>query len=224
MAPKIAIATDSASRMAFTARPAGRKLPLKRLFTKEGTHPYDQVGWKKVKITVRGSGMNSTVEERELEFPEFWSDNACNIAGSKYFRGRIGSAERESSARQMIDRVVRVIAEWGLRFGHFDTDEDAGIFSDELRYILLHQRAAFNSPVWFNVGVSEKPQCSACFLLAVEDNMDSILEWIKTEGVIFKGGSGSGVNLSKIRSSKEYLSSGGQASGPVSFSCTWKRP
>ncbi|TSD04705.1 MAG: ribonucleoside-diphosphate reductase alpha chain, partial [Parcubacteria group bacterium Greene0714_36] len=204
------------------ARPAAkaiktRKIPLKRMFTKEGAHPFDQVGWKKVKITVRGSGMNSTVEERELEFPDFWSDNACNIAGSKYFRGRIGSPERESSARQMIDRVVRVISEWGVKFGHLDNDEDAAVFSDELRYILLHQRAAFNSPVWFNVGVIDKPQCSACFLLAVEDNMDSILDWIRTEGVIFKGGSGSGVNLSPLRSSGETLSAGGRSSGPVAF-------
>jgi len=202
---------------AFSPKVGSKKLPLKRLFTREGVHLYDVVSWKKVKITVRGSGMNSTVEERELEFPEFWSDNACNIAGSKYFRGRIGSAERESSARQMIDRVVRVISEWGMRFGHLDTDEDASVFADELRYILLHQRAAFNSPVWFNVGVTDKPQCSACFLLAVEDNMDSILEWIKTEGTIFKGGSGSGVNLSPLRSSIETLSAGGRSSGPVAF-------
>ncbi len=217
MAPKIAMSSGPSLDTAFTAKVGSKKLPLKRLFTKEGAHPYDQVAWKKVKITVRGSGMNSTVEERELEFPDFWSDNACNIAGSKYFRGRIGSAERESSARQMIDRVVRVIAGWGMRFGHFGTEEEAGIFSDELRFILLHQRAAFNSPVWFNVGVSEKPQCSACFLLAVEDNMDSILEWIKTEGTIFKGGSGSGVNLSPLRSSGETLSAGGRSSGPVAF-------
>lgn len=187
------------------------------MFSREGVHPFDLISWKKVKVTVRGSGMNSTVEERELEFPEFWSDNACNIAGSKYFRGRIGSFERESSARQMIDRVVGVIAKWGMKFGHFDTDEEARIFGDELRSILLHQRAAFNSPVWFNVGIAEHPQCSACFLLAVEDNMDSILDWIRTEGVIFKGGSGSGVNLSPLRSSGETLSAGGRSSGPVAF-------
>lgn len=216
MAPKIAMSPRSSVDTAFTPKVGSKKLPLKRVFTHEGAHPYDQVGWKKVKVTVRGSGMNSTVEDRELEFPDFWSDNACNIAGSKYFRGRIGSAERESSARQMIDRVVRVISGWGVKFGHLETD-DAGVFSDELRYILLHQRAAFNSPVWFNVGVADKPQCSACFLLAVEDNMDSILEWIRTEGMIFKGGSGSGVNLSPLRSSGETLSAGGRSSGPVAF-------
>lgn len=212
-------AVVSSSVMPMAAAPAvkQRKISLKRIFTKEGVHPYDAVGWKKVKVTIRGSGMNSTVEERELEFPDFWSDNACSIAGSKYFRGRIGSPERESSARQMIDRVVRVLAEWGVKFGHLDNNGDVAVFSDELRYILLHQRAAFNSPVWFNVGVTDMPQCSACFLLAVEDDMGSILDWIRTEGVIFKGGSGSGVNLSPLRSSIETLSAGGRSSGPVAF-------
>ncbi|MFY9462687.1 MAG: vitamin B12-dependent ribonucleotide reductase [Candidatus Sungiibacteriota bacterium] len=221
MASKISMSPRAVSieDMVFNPKPkvGSKKLPLKRLFTREGAHPFDAVAWKKVKIIVRGSGMNSTVEERELEFPEFWSDNACNIAGSKYFRGRIGSLERESSSRQMIDRVVRVISEWGMKFRHFESDEEVHIFGDELRYILLHQRAAFNSPVWFNVGVTDKPQCSACFLLAVEDNMDSILEWIRTEGLIFKGGSGSGVNLSTLRSSAETLSAGGRSSGPVAF-------
>lgn len=217
MAPKIAMSPRSSIETAFPPKVARKKLPLKRLFTKEGIHPFDAVAWKNVRITVRGSGMNSTVEERELEFPDFWSDNACNIAGSKYFRGRIGSPERESSARQMIDRVVRVISEWGTKFGYFDGDDEARVFGDELRSLLLHQRAAFNSPVWFNVGVTDKPQCSACFLLAVEDNMDSILEWIRTEGLIFKGGSGSGVNLSPLRSSGETLSAGGRSSGPVAF-------
>lgn len=194
-----------------------KRLPLKRVFTKEGVHPFDQIAWKKVKITVRGSGMNTTTEERELEFPESWSDNAASIAGSKYFRGRIGSNERETSVRQMINRVVGVIRAWGLRFGHFSSDEEVNVFADELTYILLHQKAAFNSPVWFNVGVEEKPQCSACFLLAVEDNMKSIMEWIHTEAMIFKGGSGSGVNLSPLRGSEETLSAGGRSSGPVSF-------
>ncbi len=212
-----ATAGDVVARMTISPKLGSRKLPLKRVFTREGAHPYDQVGWKKVRVTIRGSGMNSTVEERELEFPDFWSDNACSIAGSKYFRGRIGSPERESSARSMIDRVVRVISEWGVRFGHFNDTAEAAVFGDELRAILLHQRAAFNSPVWFNVGVTDTPQCSACFLLAVEDNMDSILEWIKTEGIIFKGGSGSGVNLSPLRSSGETLSAGGRSSGPVAF-------
>ncbi len=204
---------------ALAARPNGRikKITLKRVFTKEGTHPFDQVGWKKIKITVRGSGMNCTIEERELEFPDFWSDNAANIAGSKYFRGRIGSPERETSARQMITRVVSRYREWGLAFGYFDNEADANVFSDELTHILLHQRAAFNSPVWFNVGTEDPPQVAACFLLAVQDNMESILEWIRTEGMIFKRGSGSGVNLSPLRSSGETLSAGGRSSGPVAF-------
>ncbi len=214
---KVAAPAEIVSGIGVASKIRGKKIPLKRLFTKEGSHPFDQVSWKKVKITVRGSGMNSTVEERELEFPDFWSDNACSIAGSKYFRGRIGSAERESSARQMITRVVQTIRGWGLLFGHFGDEAEADLFADELTHILLHQRAAFNSPVWFNVGIVEKPQCSACFLLAVEDNMESILEWIHTEGMIFKGGSGSGVNLSPLRSSQETLSAGGRSSGPVAF-------
>lgn len=191
------------------------RLPLKRIFTKEGIHPFDEVKWKMVKVTVRG--INGHVEERELEFPEFWSENAASIAGSKYFRGRVGSSERESSTKQMISRVAGTVCEWGLKFGYFDTKEEAGVFCDELTHILLHQKAAFNSPVWFNVGIEEKPQCSACFLLAAEDNMRSILDWIYTEGLIFKGGSGSGINLSTLRSSRETLSKGGHSSGPVSF-------
>src|SRR3989344_4217764 len=161
--------------------------------------------------------MNTTSEERELEFPEFWSDNAASIAGSKYFRGRIGSAERETSVRSMIERVAGNIKNWGMKSGYFDTKAEADLFHAELIHILLHQKAAFNSPVWFNVGVEEKPQCSACFILAVEDNMESILEWINTEGRIFKRGSGAGVNLSPLRSSGETLSAGGRSSGPVAF-------
>ena len=190
-------------------------LPLKRLFTKEGTHPFDEVKWVIRKITVRG--INGHVEERELEFPEFWSENACSIAGSKYLRGRIGTAERESSVKQMIVRVVNVYQNWGLKFGYFENESEANIFADELTYILLYQRAAFNSPVWFNVGVEEKPQVPACFILSAEDNMPSILEWIYNEGMIFKGGSGTGINLSQLRSSRETLSKGGHSSGPVSF-------
>lgn len=191
------------------------KLPLKRLFTKDGIHPYDEVQWKKVKINVRNT--NGQSEERELEFPNFWSDNAINIAGSKYFRGKIGTPERESSVKQMIARVANAIHDWGIKFGYFDSKEEADIFGDELTHILLHQKAAFNSPVWFNLGVENHPQCSACFILSVEDNLQSILEWIRNEGMIFKGGSGSGINLSKLRSSQEKLSKGGHSSGPVSF-------
>ncbi|TSC68635.1 MAG: ribonucleoside-diphosphate reductase alpha chain [Parcubacteria group bacterium Gr01-1014_66] len=215
--PRATVTAPFVSRRGVSAKGQSVKLAIKRVFTKEGMHPFDQVKWKKVSIMVRGSGMNTTAEERELEFPEFWSENACSIAGSKYFRGRIGSPERESSAKQMIARVVETIRNWGLQFKHLYDEEQADIFADELTHILLHQKAAFNSPVWFNVGIAEKPQCSACFLLAVEDNMESILEWVSTEGLIFKGGSGSGVNLSPLRSSKETLSAGGRSSGPVAF-------
>lgn len=202
---------ESGRRDLATKRP----LPLKRRFTKVGVHPFDEIEWRMQKVLVRGS--NGSKEERELEFPSFWSDNATNIAGSKYFRGRIGSPERETSVRSMITRVVSVIRTWGRSAGYFSTNEEESLFADELTHILLHQKAAFNSPVWFNVGVEDPPQCSACFILAVEDNMESILEWIHTEGRIFKRGSGAGVNLSPLRSSMETLSKGGISSGPVSF-------
>ena len=192
-----------------------RALPLKRRFTKAGVHPFDEVQWRMHKVLVRGS--NGSKEERELEFPAFWSDNAASIAGSKYFRGRIGSPERETSVRSMITRVVSVISAWGRDSGYFSTEDESTVFADELTHILLHQKAAFNSPVWFNVGVEDPPQCSACFILAVDDYMESILDWIYTEGMIFKRGSGAGVNLSPLRSSMETLSRGGVSSGPVSF-------
>ena len=216
--PRSATQSNTAAKVAIAGNHgAGKKLPLKRVFTREGVHPFDEVGWKTVKVAIRGSGMNKTVEERELEFPDFWSDNATSIAGSKYFRGRIGSSEREMSVKQMIERVAGNIRAWGVKFGYFDTTEEANLFHAELTHILLHQKAAFNSPVWFNVGIENPPQCSACFILAVEDNMESILEWINTEGMIFKRGSGAGVNLSPLRSSGETLSAGGRSSGPVAF-------
>lgn len=191
-------------------------LPLGRIFTAAGGDVFDEVEWDKRTVVIKGMN-GATHEEKDCEFPVFWSVNSANIAGSKYFRGRIGSPTREHSVRQVIGRVVRVLREWGLRFGYFDTESEANIFGDELTHILLYQKAAFNSPVWFNVGVEEKPQCSACFILAVEDSLQSILEWINTEGMIFKGGSGSGINLSTLRSSRETLSQGGRSSGPVSF-------
>lgn len=190
-------------------------LPLKRVFTKEGAHPFDQVQWGMRKITVRG--ISGHKEERELEFPTFWSDNAANIAGSKYFRGRVGTDTRETSVRQMIARVAETIRGWGVTFGYFGTEVEANIFSDELTHILLHQKAAFNSPVWFNLGIEDPPQCSACFILSIGDNMESILQWIYNEGMIFKRGSGAGINLSPLRSTRETLSNGGHSSGPVSF-------
>ena len=156
-------------------------------------------------------------EQRGVEFPDFWSVNATNIVTSKYFRGAVGSPVRESSLRQIIDRVVSTYTKAGIENGYFAADHDAAVFSEELTWMLLHQVFSFNSPVWFNVGTPAPQQVSACFILAVDDTMDSILNWYREEGLIFKGGSGAGLNLSRIRSSKELLSSGGTASGPVSF-------
>ena len=156
-------------------------------------------------------------EQKDVEFPRFWSQTATNIVAQKYFRGRMTSPERERSVKQMIGRIVDTIGGWGRQGGYFATDDEAETFEAELKAILVNQIASFNSPVWFNVGFEEKPQCSACFILSIEDSMDSILDWIRREGVIFRGGSGSGINLSRLRSSQEQLSKGGYASGPVSF-------
>ena len=195
-----------------------RGLRLGRVFSTEGTHPYDQVNWERRDV-VMTNWRDGTVnfEQRGVEFPDFWSLNAGNIVTSKYFRGAAGSDTRESSLRQLIDRVVSTYRKAGQENGYFAAPEDAEIFEHELTYMLLHQMFSFNSPVWFNVGTTAPQQVSACFILAVDDQMESILNWYREEGLIFKGGSGSGVNLSRIRSSKELLSSGGTASGPVSF-------
>jgi ribonucleoside-diphosphate reductase alpha chain len=192
------------------------QLSLKRLFTKSGVNPFDEVKWMK-RDAVLGGGDKKVFEQKGTEFPDFWSLNAVNITVSKYFRGKLSSPERETSLRQMIGRVAGNLRLWGEKFGYFANENQAQIFEDELTHILLHQKGSFNSPVWFNVGMKEKPQCSACFILSVEDDMRAILDWIKTEGMIFKGGSGAGVNLSNLRSKKENLSQGGYASGPVSF-------
>ncbi len=186
-----------------------------RLFST--SHPYDDIQWERrtAKIT-KGDG-TVVFEQNNVEVPSFWTQTATDIVSSKYFRGPINSPEREYSARQMIDRVADTMAGWGLKDGYFASSEDATNFSLDLKWILINQYAAFNSPVWFNVGVHERPQCSACFILAVEDNMHSILDWYRDEGWIFKYGSGAGTNLSKLRSSKEALSKGGYSSGPVSF-------
>jgi ribonucleoside-diphosphate reductase alpha chain len=193
-------------------------LKIRRIHTKPGLHPYDQVTWERRDVLMtnwRDGSVN--FEQRGVEFPDFWSANAANIVTTKYFRGAIGSPQREYSLKQLVDRVVSTYEQTGREQGYFATDEDAEIFGHELRYALIHQIFSFNSPVWFNVGTTSKAQVSACFILSVDDTMDSILEWYREEGLIFKGGSGAGVNLSKIRSSKELLSSGGTASGPVSF-------
>ena len=191
-------------------------LTVERRFTRPGVHPFDEITWE-IRDAVIGDPENPAFEQRAVEFPNSWSQNATNIVAQKYFRGKLGTPEREHSVRQMISRVAGTIAGWGREGGYFATDEDAQAFEDELTHILLHQMAAFNSPVWFNVGFEEHPQCSACFILSVEDTLESILDWNTREGRIFRGGSGSGINLSRIRASKEHLSKGGLASGPVSF-------
>jgi ribonucleoside-diphosphate reductase alpha chain len=200
-------------------QPAGRGgLTMARIHTTPGVHPYDQVTWERRDVVMtnwRDGSVN--FEQHGVEFPDFWSVNAANIVTTKYFRGAVGSPQREWSLKQLVDRVVGRYQQTGRQHGYFATDEDAEIFGHELRYALIHQIFSFNSPVWFNVGTASPQQVSACFILAVDDTMDSILEWYREEGLIFKGGSGAGVNLSKIRSSKELLSSGGTASGPVSF-------
>jgi ribonucleoside-diphosphate reductase alpha chain len=191
-------------------------LPLRRVFTTPGVHPFDSVEWELRDARI-GHGDHVAFEQLEVEFPASWSQNATNIVAQKYFRGQLSSPDRERSVKQMIGRVAGTIADWGRARGYFATSEDGDTFEAELTHILLHQLAAFNSPVWFNVGFEESPQCSACFILSVEDTMASILDWNTKEGMIFLGGSGSGINLSNIRGSMEPLSKGGTASGPVSF-------
>jgi ribonucleoside-diphosphate reductase alpha chain len=194
----------------------GEGLSIRRFFTVPGEHPFDRVEWELRDARI-GHGDKISFEQRDVEFPKSWSQNATNIVAQKYFRGQLGSPEREYSVQQMIGRVAGTISDWGRERGYFATEDDAEAFEAELTHILLHQMAAFNSPVWFNVGFEESPQCSACFILSVEDTMESILEWNTKEGMIFRGGSGSGINLSKIRGSMEPLAKGGTASGPVSF-------
>jgi len=195
---------------------AGEALSVRRLFTTSGIHPFDEVQWELRDARI-GHGDRVAFEQTDVEFPSSWSQNATNIVAQKYFRGQIGHPERERSVKQMISRVAGTIAGWGRERAYFASEEDAETFEAELTYILLHQMAAFNSPVWFNVGFEESPQCSACFILSVKDTMESILEWNTKEGMIFRGGSGSGINLSNIRGSMEPLAKGGTASGPVSF-------
>ncbi|WP_018686220.1 vitamin B12-dependent ribonucleotide reductase [Actinokineospora enzanensis] len=205
----------TAAEVAGTPRPG---LRVERVHTTAGVHPYDEVTWEHRDVVMtnwRDGSVN--FEQRGVEFPDFWSVNATNIVTSKYFRGAVGTPVREHSLRTLIDRVVTTYVAAGVKHGYFATDADAEIFEHELTWMLLHQVFSFNSPVWFNVGTSSPQQVSACFILAVDDTMDSILNWYKEEGLIFKGGSGAGLNLSRIRSSKELLSSGGTASGPVSF-------
>ncbi|MEU4608079.1 vitamin B12-dependent ribonucleotide reductase [Kribbella sp. NPDC023972] len=197
--------------------PAG--LTIERIFTTEGVHPYDEVTWERRDVVQQNWKTGETVfEQRGVEFPDYWSVNASTIVTTKYFRGAVGHDNREWSLKQLLDRVVKTYRKAGEEHGYFATPADAEVFEHEITWMLLHQYFSFNSPVWFNVGTSSPQQVSACFILAVDDSMDSILNWYKEEGLIFKGGSGAGLNLSRIRSSKELLqSSGGTASGPVSF-------
>ncbi|MGW7517100.1 vitamin B12-dependent ribonucleotide reductase [Streptomyces sp. NPDC054796] len=214
--------TETTSGPARGSRAKGSKaskgLRIERIHTTPGVHPYDEVVWERRDVVMtnwRDGSVN--FEQRGVEFPDFWSVNAVNIVTSKYFRGAVGTPQRESSLRQLIDRVVKTYRSAGEENGYFASEADAEIFEHELAYAVLHQIFAFNSPVWFNVGTKQPQQVSACFILSVDDSMESILDWYKEEGMIFKGGSGAGLNLSRIRSSKELLSSGGNASGPVSF-------
>ena len=192
---------------------------IRRYFTRPETHPFDMVEWERREARIQNhkDGTDAFLQP-DVEFPASWSQNATNIVAQKYFRGTLGTAERETSLRQVIDRIADTITAWGVRDGYFVDDHEGATFRNELKYLLLTQRAAFNSPVWFNIGVAGVPaQSSACFILAVDDTMDGILNWYREEGTIFKGGSGSGINLSNIRSSYENLKGGGTASGPVSF-------
>ncbi|MCY4488779.1 MAG: vitamin B12-dependent ribonucleotide reductase [Deltaproteobacteria bacterium] len=198
-------------------RDRGPGLRVRRYFTKSGVNPYDEIEWELRAATIQNENGNTVFEQNNIEVPKAWSQMATNVVASKYFRGPLGTPQRERTARQLISRVVDTVTGWGRADGYFASADDAQAFSDELTHILVHQKACFNSPVWFNCGIEERPQCSACFILSVDDTMESILDWYRKEGVIFKGGSGSGVNLSNIRSSKEQLGGGGTASGPVSF-------
>ena len=204
-----------APERAQTASRAG--LALERFFTRPGVDPFSEVEWELRSAVIAGEDGRVVFEQRDVEVPRAWSQTATNVVVSKYFRGPLGSPRRETSVRQLIGRVVDTIAGWGEHQGYFADDAGRDTFKAELTALLVTQTAAFNSPVYFNVGIEPKPQCSACFILKVDDNMDSILNWYRNEGMIFKGGSGAGVNLSALRSCREKLSAGGTASGPLSF-------
>ncbi len=192
-------------------------IEINNFFTKPGVHPYEEIEWKKSLAQLTNEKGEVIFEQRDAEMPSSWSQLSTNVVVSKYFKGKLGSSDRETSMRQVIDRVSDTITDWGLSDGYFASPEDGEIYRNELKHLLVNQMMAFNSPVWFNVGVEERPQCSACFINSVEDTMESILDLAKTEGMLFKYGSGAGTNLSPLRSSLEGMSGGGMASGPVSF-------
>src|SRR5215467_14529856 len=217
------VALKNADRRPGTLQSA---LELERFFTTPGHDPMNEVDWELRTAVITGEDGRVVFEQGEVEVPRAWSQTATNVVVSKYFRGPIGvedrkrhpsAMQRERSVRQLIGRVVETVTGWGDQQGYFSVVDERETFRAELTHLLLNQKASFNSPVYFNVGIDPKPQCSACFILKVDDNMDSILGWYRNEGMIFKGGSGSGVNLSALRSCKEKLSSGGTASGPLSF-------
>jgi ribonucleoside-diphosphate reductase alpha chain len=209
----------AAEKQEASAPVRGQRTGLKiaRYYTKPGSAVWDTCTWEKRTAAITNENGKMVFEQKDCEIPSGWSLLATNVVVSKYFRGKPGAPDREHSVKQLIGRVVNTFTAWGWDGGYFAEEEDREAFRDELTYILLHQHAAFNSPVWFNVGIEAKPQCSACFINAVEDNMGSILGLAKTEGMLFKHGSGTGTNLSPLRSSKEHLAGGGVASGPVSF-------
>ena len=222
VAPSIAAqgGEKSSKRLAVSSRVIKDQRPglnVERYFTRQGVDPFDTVDWERRDAVISGADGKVFFEQRGVEFPKTWSQTATNVVVQKYFRGTLGTPKREDSVRTMIGRVADTIYGWGKADGYFKTEADAWAFRDELVHLLLHQKMAFNSPVWFNVGVEEHPQCSACFINAVDDSMTSILTLAKTEGMLFKYGSGTGSNLSSLRSSREHLNGGGTASGPVSF-------
>jgi ribonucleoside-diphosphate reductase alpha chain len=204
-------------REKFDSINTGKGLTIERRFTRAGVDPFDAIEWERRTAIITDERGRVVFEQHDVEVPAFWSQLATNVVVSKYFRGQLGTPERETSVRQVIGRVVDTLTEWGTQMRYFATQADADAFRDELKHLLLHQYGAFNSPVWFNLGIEPRAQASACFIVSVDDTMESILELAKTEGMIFKFGSGSGSNLSRLRGSQEYLSGGGRASGPVSF-------
>ena len=214
---KVSDRTPSSNGAPVNSAAPGRGIVLERFFTTAGVDPYSQVEWDLRSAIISGEDGRVVFEQKDVEVPRAWSQTATNVVVSKYFRGPLGTPRRETSVRQLISRVVDTISGWGDKQGYFANAEARETFHAELKYLLLNQNASFNSPVYFNVGIEAKPQCSACFILKVDDSMDSILSWYRNEGMIFKGGSGAGVNLSALRGSKEKLSAGGTASGPLSF-------
>ena len=210
--------TEAAQRVTMDTRVVEQPgLEFPRFFSREDVDPFDEFEWES-RTALIGSEQGEVVfEQRDVEIPAFWSQQATNIVVSKYFRGQMESPTRERSVKQLIGRVVDTITEWGRTKEYFASEDDLQAFSDDLKHLLVYQKAAFNSPVWFNCGFEEAPQCSACFINSVEDTMESILTLARTEGMLFKFGSGTGTNLSSIRSSQEQLKGGGTASGPVSF-------